>query len=347
MTFKHFLLGIFVLATLTAPARAMETLSAPARVMETISPEGVQEGFIQVNGGRIWYRAVGTHRTGTPLLALHGGPGGTHDYLEPLEEMADERMVVFFDQIGSGKSDIPDDPAFWTIENYLQEITAVRQALNLGRVHVLGHSWGSMLALDYALGKPAGVVSLTLSGPILSASRFIQDVERCVKQLPPSAQRAIKDSKESGEYGGQEYQDALNLFYMHNVCRLYPWPRSLNRSMQSFGMQVYEYMWGPSELSLTGTLKDFERVDRLKELALPALFTCGRFDQATPASTAFYQSQLAGSELVVFENAAHEHHLEKKEEYLRTLRAFLSKAEKPYDGIMLTRNGQVVCPKTK
>jgi proline-specific peptidase len=98
--------------------------------------------------------------------------------------------------------------------------------------------------------------------------------------------------------------------------------------MEKMGVPVYEYMWGPSEFTVTGTLKDYERAEKLKEIKVPVLFTCGQYDEATPDSTAYYQSMLPGSELAVFEDASHNHHLEKPVEYIRTVRAFLSRAER-------------------
>jgi proline-specific peptidase len=128
----------------------------------------VSEGFVSFGGFRSWYRVVGdlSQPRGPaklPLLVLHGGPGGPSDYLEPLEELADiGRPIVFYDQVGCGNSDQPNDPSLWSVELFLDELSTVRQELGLDRIHLLGHSWGGMLAMQYALTQPVGLASLIL-----------------------------------------------------------------------------------------------------------------------------------------------------------------------------------------
>jgi proline iminopeptidase len=118
-------------------------------------------------------------------------------------------------------------------------------------------------------------------------------------------------------------------FYRRHLCRMDPWPECLNRTFEKMGRQVYEHLWGPSEFTIRGTLKGFERAGRLGELAVPVLFTCGRHDEATPETTASYHRMLPGSELAVFEDASHSHHLEKAAEYLALIREFTTRAESP------------------
>lgn len=290
---------------------------------------GVQEGYIQVTGGKVWYWETGVYKEGIPLLVLHGGPGAAHDYLEPVEPLSDERPVIFYDQLGCGDSDRPDDTSLWTIERFVEEVVAIRKALALEQVHILGQSWGSMLAVDYMLTrKPEGVTSLILSGPCLSASRFVADQRAYLLGFPEDIQNAILKSEASGNFDFPEYQDAVVAYYKRHVCCLDPWPDCLNRTIEKMGHAVYEYMWGPSEFTMSGTLKDYERAERLKEITVPVLFTCGQYDEATPATTLYYQSMLPGSEIVIFENASHDHHIEKPEEYLAAVRDFLGRVEK-------------------
>ena len=111
----------------------------------------VDEGHIPVPGGNVWFRSVG--EGGVPLLCLHGGPGAPSDYLKPLEQLADRRRVVFYDQLGCGNSDIPNDRSLWTVERFMDELDAVRDALGLDRLHLFGSSWGGMLALQYVLDR--------------------------------------------------------------------------------------------------------------------------------------------------------------------------------------------------
>ena len=113
----------------------------------------IEEGYIDVPGGKVWYRAVGDNADGTPLLCLHGGPGFTHYYLEPLEALADRRRVIFYDQLGCGRSDRPGDLSLWNVDRFVAELAQVRSALNLDRLHLFGSSWGGMLAMQYVLDR--------------------------------------------------------------------------------------------------------------------------------------------------------------------------------------------------
>ena len=141
----------------------------------------VVEGRIPFRGFETWYRDVGPE-DGVPLLCLHGGPGSTHNYFEPLEELG--RRVVFYDQLGCGDSERPDEKDPWTLELFLDELRAVRHALGLDRIHLLGTSWGSMLALEYVLAKPDGLVSLTLNAPPTAARTWAAEAARLRAPLP-------------------------------------------------------------------------------------------------------------------------------------------------------------------
>jgi proline iminopeptidase len=295
---------------------------------ERDSPE-VVEGYIPVTDGNIWYKIVGANRKNTPLLVLHGGPGAPHDYLEPLEALSDERPVIFYDQLGCGNSDKPDDVSLWTLERFVNELEHVRIYLGLDKMHLLGQSWGTMLAVDFMLAKkPKGVVSLILSGPCLSSSRFISDQKIYLLELPEPLQRIINEGEASGCFSSKEYQDAMRTYYKIHMCRLDPLPDCMNRTYEKLGNEVYEQIWGPSEFTITGTLKGYERADLLKEISVPTLFTCGRYDESTPSTTEYYCSMLPGSEFVIFEDASHLHHLEKTDEYLEVVRNFIDKIEK-------------------
>ena len=281
------------------------------------------QGYVKVPGGSVWYGVAGSDKKGAPLLTLHGGPGAPHDYLEPLAELADERPVIFYDQLGCGNSDKPSDNSLWTVGRFSHELACVRTALGIDKFHLLGQSWGTMLAVDYMLRNPKDVKSLILSAPAISASRFVSDVREYLGDLPEDKKEIIAACEAEGRYDSEEYADAVMAFYRLHLCRMDPWPECLQRTVDRMGQEVYSYMWGASEFTLTGTLKDFERADYLGKINVPTLFTCGRYDESTPNATAYYSSKLPGSRVVVFEDASHNHHLEKKEEYLRVVREFL------------------------
>jgi len=286
------------------------------------------EGFVQVPGGRVWYRLAGRDAPGIPLLALHGGPGAPHDYLEPIEALARDRPVIFYDQLGCGHSDKPEDSTLWTVERFVEELARVRAHLGLERVHLLGQSWGCMLAVDYVLRRsPAGVASLVLSGPCLSVPRFVSDQRRYVAEMPEPVRRTILECEARGDFGSEAYRDAVMAYYRRHVCRLDPWPDCLRRTFDALAEPVYRHLWGPSEFTVSGTLGSYDRTEDLRHLACPALFTCGRYDEATPETTEAYRRKLPGSELAVIEDASHAHHLERTETYLRVVGDFLRRAE--------------------
>jgi proline-specific peptidase len=163
----------------------------------------VDEGTVSVDGFKVWYRRVG--EGGIPLLTLHGGPGAGHDYLEPLEGLADERAVGFYDQLGCGKSDQPDDTSLWRIERFTREIDTVRDALGLDRIHLLGHSWGGWLAIEYMLTQPRGVVSLILGSTSTSTREFVQGAKKLKDELPAEIRDTLRRYEAAGDLSSPEY----------------------------------------------------------------------------------------------------------------------------------------------
>lgn len=285
-------------------------------------------GYIPVIGGRVWYEIIGEEKNTTPLLVLHGGPGSSHDYLKPLEALADDRPLIFYDQLGCGKSDKPDDASLWTVERYIKEFAELRQFLAIDKLHIMGNSWGTMLACRYILDeKPEGIASLILSAPCLSASRWAADQRRYINELPAGTRETILRCEESGDYESKEYQDAMMFYYKRHVCRLDPWPEDILKSFGQLNMAIYRHMWGPSEFTVSGTLKNFDVTERLNEIKVPSLFICGRFDEATPETTSYYQTKLPGSKIAILEDASHLSFYEKTEEYLKIVRDFLRRTE--------------------
>ncbi|OPY01880.1 MAG: Proline iminopeptidase [Syntrophorhabdus sp. PtaB.Bin047] len=285
-----------------------------------------REGFIEVTGGRVWCRIVGSG-SATPVVVLHGGPGAASDYLKPLEKLAADRPVIFYDQLGCGRSDRPADRRLWHIERFVEELSQVRRALKLKEIHLYGHSWGTMLAVDYMLTKPSGVKSLILASPCLSAKRWVEDANVLVAELPPGTQEVIRRHEKAGTTDSKEYDAAVTEYLKRHLCRLDPWPEDLVRSLSVSNMEIYKQMWGPSEFHPTGDLKTYDRVDRLREITAPTLFTAGRYDEATPGATTWYSSNLSGSTLRIFEKSSHLAMFEEQEEYVKTLREFMKRTE--------------------
>ena len=282
-----------------------------------------EEGHIDVPGGQVWYKVVGSGES-VPLLTLHGGPGGGHDYLEPLNEIASERPVVFFDQLGCGKSDTPDDVSLWRIDRFVDEVTAVRDALGLDRIHLLGHSWGGWLAIEYMLGAPSGVVSLTLASTSASIPQFVYEAGKLISELPREMAETMRRLEAEGDFENPEFEAGMMEFYKRHLCRLDPWPDPIMRSLENLdGNIVYETMNGPTEFTVIGNMKDWNRIEKLSEIVAPTLITCGRYDELTPACSRTLRQGIMNSRMHVFERSAHMAHLEETESYLQILSEFL------------------------
>lgn len=286
----------------------------------------VEEGTVSVDGHRVWFRCVG--HDGIPLLVLHGGPGAGYDYLEPLEGLATGRRVVFYDQLGCGRSDQPDDRSLWRMERFVAEVSQVRDALGLKLIHLFGHSWGGWLAIEYMLSHPGGVVSLMLASTSASIPQFVAETARLKAALPPDLYRTLQRHEAAGDVHHPEYEAVVLEFYRRHVCRLDPWPECLQRTVHNLeGNVVYATMNGPNEFTVVGNLKDWDRVDRLGDIKVPTLITVGSYDEITPACAETLHRGIADAELRLFPDSSHTAHLEERDAYLRMLQEFLAHVE--------------------
>ncbi|RDI45885.1 proline iminopeptidase-family hydrolase [Falsibacillus pallidus] len=284
----------------------------------------VKEGFVEVTGGKVWYQQNESAMGGTPVIVLHGGPGSSHYSLQGLRVLAEDRPVIFYDQLGCGRSDRPANNALWTLDRFVEELGQLRAALNLEEVHILGHSWGTTLAAAYMLTKPKGVKSVIFSSPCLSAPLWAEDQMRNRELLPEDIQAVLLECEKNGTTDSKAYEDATIEFNKRFVCRLDPFPEFLKEGAKYKNPEVYNIMWGPSEFTVTGNLKDFDCTHRLKEIDVPTLYTCGRFDEATPSSTEYFSSLTPGGKFHVFEESAHMPYLEEQEEYIKVVSEFLN-----------------------
>lgn len=290
--------------------------------------EPEESGHVPVEGGRIWYRINGVDRRDrAPLVAIAGGPGLSHHFLAPLLALSDERPVVLYDQLDTGDADRPDDPANWTLGRFVTEIPALRRALGLDEVVLLGYSWGSMVALDYALARPAGLRGLVLASPVISARRWRQDGAALVAELPEQHRTAIADCTARGDFDNIAYRQAEDEYLRRHVRPAGEMPVELARSLALFNTRLYHFMWGPSEFSFTGTLASFEAAERLPELDLPVLVICGEHDEARPASCREFAAMMPDARLAMISDASHCALNQKPAEYLAELRRFLAKVD--------------------
>ncbi len=290
------------------------------------------EGRLPFCGHEVWYRVVGDaeERGKLPVLLLHGGPGATHDYLESLEALAGTgRRAIFYDQLGCGQSDLPEDPSLYTVELFVDEVGTVRRELGLDRIHLFGSSWGGMLAMEYALTQPPGLASLVLASSPASIPQWVAETGRLRAQLPEDVQETLSRHEEAGTTDLQEYEDACLVFYKRHVCRLDEWPEYVLRSfdfIQRHGL-VYGTMNGPSEFHVTGTLREWDVIERLGEIRVPTLVPTGEYDEATPAINRTVTEGIPGARSVILPGCSHMAHVEDPEGYIRLLDGFFSEVE--------------------
>ncbi len=308
----------------------------------------VIEGYIPFRGYRTWYRVVGEREAPgrLPLLLLHGGPGAGSDYLEPFEALAGAgRRVVLYDQLGCARSAVeaPHDPAMWTVELYVEEIDAVRAALGLERLHILGQSWGGMLAMEYALAlRPfgglraqgergdGGLASLVIESSPASMPQWVSEANRLRAALPPEVEATLLKHEAAGTTGDPEYEQAMMVFYRRHVIRQDPMPDCVLRTFANIARhpEVYNWMNGPSEFHVVGTLKDWNIIPRLGEIDVRTLVLSGRHDEATPEIAGTVHRGIRGSEQVVFEESSHMCHIEENERCLAVVADFLERVER-------------------
>jgi proline iminopeptidase len=281
------------------------------------------QGRIAVPGGEVAYGIVGEgERT---LLTLHGGPGATSWYCYSMADLArDGLRVVFYDQLGCGHSDQPDDPSLWRVERFVEEAEAVRRALDLGEVDLWGQSWGGMLAQEYALAHPGAIRTLGLASTICSGPFQRAELARLAAGFGEPTASLLAAALAGGEPSGDAYDAAITEFYARHVCRI-PYPPDVERAFANVSQAVYGTMWGPDELAFTGTLSTWDVTDRIGAIDAPTLITVGRHDELTPASAQMIAERIAGSDLQIFERSGHLAHVEEQERYMRVVRDFLDR----------------------
>ncbi len=292
--------------------------------------EPTREGYAPVPGGSVWCQSVGSV-SGLPLLVLHGGPGAGHRYLLPLSALGDERPIVFFDQLGCGKSDRPHDRALWRIERFAAEIDALRDHLGLDKTHLLGHSWGGWLAVEYMTTRnPAGIVGLVLSGTSASIPEFLEGSNRLRAALPAKVRAALDRHEGVGDYWHPDFRQGMLAYYQRHRYRGAWTPEMIADVLHPDpGLdELMATLWGPpTEFSLTGNMKDWDRSALLERISCPTLMTVGRFDEVVPACAETLHRGIPDSRMVVFEHSAHALFENEAEAYLQLVRSFLQAAE--------------------
>ncbi|MFZ9388540.1 MAG: proline iminopeptidase-family hydrolase, partial [Chitinophagaceae bacterium] len=283
------------------------------------------EGYLDMAGGKIWYRVTGEGDK-TPILVMHGGPGAPSYYLKPLSALGTDRKVIFYDQFGCGRSGTNTDTSYMTVEYFVDEAKKLVDHLGLKDFILYGQSWGTMLGTDYYLKYPQGIKAIILSSPCISIPMWIRDADTLLATLPDSIQQAVRTNEAQKTFSNPDYQHAVEVYYQHFVARKLPWSADIDSTFMQFG-KSYEYMWGPSEFTATGTLGNYDRTGRLGEFKVPTLFITGEFDEARPSTVRYYQSLVPGAKFEVIKNAAHATMHDQPEENNRVIREFITGLE--------------------
>ena len=289
------------------------------------------DGHLHFHGHRVWHRLVGAPETPghLPLVVLHTGPGTPSDYLAPLAAQAQGRRVIFYDQLGCGLSDHPYDPNLWSIDLFVEELSVVRRTLGLNHIHLLGHGWGGMLALEHALSGAPGLASLTLVSTPASVPDWMIELEDLIAALPMGARLALTQAIQDRSTSTPGYVEAAALFDQRHGCRVQPMPAPLRRSRESAHRyrEVMETLWGPHPFAPTGPLATWDVTARLDEINIPTLVLGGHYDKTPPHLTASLHRAIPYSEYALFEQSAHFPHLEEPERFHATLADFLTRVE--------------------
>lgn len=286
--------------------------SSPKKQENPILKSG--EGFVDVEGGKVWYGIMGEGDQ-TPILCLHGGPGGVGSSFIHLEYLTNDRPVILMHQLGSGLSTYHEDTSLLKVENFVAQVRAVKEGLNLNEFYLMGHSWGTALALEYYSVHPDGVRGIIFNSPYFSTSTWIEDTDALIATLPDSTQQIIAYAEENFEFETEEYLAAMQTFSDNFILRSNrdsierPTYGIFNEAYDTVTVTgnrfIYNYMWGPSEFSPTGTLLNYENIDALKDVKVPVLFTTGEYDEARPGTTIGFARMVPDSKVVIIERAGH------------------------------------------
>lgn len=284
-------------------------------------------GYIDVDGGRIWYRLNGARHLGKKpaIIVAHGGPGGTHRGNMPYVALSDSYPVILYDQLGTGNSDRPGDRANWNTKRFVDEIDHIRAALDLKEVIVAGHSWGGTVAAEYAVRTPKGLIASILSSPLISTPVWNADGARWIMALPKATQEILRKHQNDTTMESDEYRSAVDEFYARHMCRVGRCTDHGHRAGGPAGNdEMYATMWGPTDFRGIGTLKDYDLTPKLPQIAVPTLFICGEFDEAAPQSCRRFSKMIAGSSVAIIPDAGHATMAADEAFYLKIVRQYLA-----------------------
>lgn len=312
----YVLLAIAPICAQTAPAAG---LANPTNVHQESAESNVypmQEGFVDANGVMIYYKILGR---GEPLMIVHGGPGASHDYFLPyLLPLARHNKVVFIDERGSGRSQKLEDRSVYTVENMVEDVELVRKSLNLGKINLLGHSYGGALAQAYALKYQRNLSHLILGSTWSSTKTMNQVLLRMKQNMAPELRERIDKMEAAGLFGhGKDFEKnrytaeymvaAWGEGYFPYLYQNHPDPNydPIGQGISS-SWDLYREMWGEhGEFVIDGNLKSVEYTDRLASIKVPTLILVGDHDECDPSLSEVMHGKITGSKLTILPKAGH------------------------------------------
>ncbi|WP_405523186.1 proline iminopeptidase-family hydrolase [Streptomyces canus] len=295
-------------------------------------PEPNHTGTVDFNGHSTWYRITGEPGR-TPLVVLHGGPGAGHHYTLSIAGISEQgRPVIHYDQLGTGFSThLPGKGAdFWTVQLFLDELDNLLKELGIADgYHILGQSWGGMLAAEHAVRRPPGLRGLVIADSPASMKLWLEAAAELRAGLPEEVQLTLHAHEAAGTTDHPDYRAAEQVFNERHVCRLTPSPPEVQATWDNIAADptVYHTMNGPNEFHVVGTLKDWSVIDRLHLIEVPTLLVSGRFDEATPETVRPFADRIPDVRWHMFEHSSHMPHVEEEQLYLRVVGEFLDSTD--------------------
>jgi len=284
------------------------------------------EGKTNVHGGQVWYRVIGKGK-GIPILMLHGGPGGTSRSFYQFASIGNDRPIILFDQLGSGRSDYHTDTSLLTIPFFIEQVQSIVKKLQLESFYLHGHSWGTALALEYYLQHPKGVKGIIFNSPYFSTALWKKDANMLIKTLPDSIQIAIAEGEKTGNFNSAAYINANSVYAKNFGVRNARLTSELDTIMAASNGFIYNYMWGPTEFTATGTLINYDRVKQLKRIKVPCLFITGEYDEARPETVRYFSKLVKKSQFGIIEGAGHGTMHDNKLKNIQLIQDFIASVE--------------------
>lgn len=290
----------------------------------------LRQEYVNVPGGFVCLNIYGANnRSAIPILYIHGGPGGNIESFRPMaERLAADHTVYLYNQLGCDESSHTGEESLWTPERYVEALDGVISAIGATKIHLIGRSWGAYLAAEHLLGTPKSpAISVTMISPFLSTKRWIDDAKSRVAELGKDCLEMVEQCERDNHFDGRWYKEIIERYNDNFRYRVATVEREGHfatplKPKTASGMAVYRHMWGPSEFTCRGNLKDIDITDRLHEIKISVLLICGEFDQVRQSTCEYYRSLIPGARIAVIPDASQTSYLEEPNIFYWTLKNF-------------------------